>query len=280
MQTGLWIRWRNWFDQAALPSRASLSFQSAGLGPSQMRSSALKNSGSLNGSPWGLPLTVMTVPVPGHPVDGEGVAGHQLLVVGKDLAHAQHAWNQLGESGLVHVVFHAARKQLAQLAGINVTQHDDVQSLGARGGQRLFGGACFFGEIQACGVHLEHGFVAHACAVELQLGAARIHRLVVPNTRHIDLRHRTHRQQAQHCTRSPLLQTFHACLLKIVRSFAFHFYPAQQNPQQGFRVRPKVSVRPARPFATLAAMFIHRTTITGLSDRGAWPWRKPDCVRT
>jgi len=45
-------------------------------------------------------------------------------------------------------------------------------------------------------------------------------------------------------------------------------------------VRPKVSVRPAGPFATLAAMFIHRTTITGLSDRGAWPWRKPDCVRT
>jgi len=27
-------------------------------------------------------------------------------------------------------------------------------------------------------------------------------------------------------------------------------------------------------------MFIHRTTITGLSDRGAWPWRQPDRVRT
>ena len=32
--------------------------------PSQMPSRALKNSGSLNGSPWGLPLTVITVPVP------------------------------------------------------------------------------------------------------------------------------------------------------------------------------------------------------------------------
>jgi hypothetical protein len=30
-------------------------------------------------------------------------------------------------------------------------------------------------------------------------------------------------------------------------------------------------------------MFIHRTTITGCSDRGAWPWRRPfalcSCVR-
>jgi hypothetical protein len=33
-------------------------------------------------------------------------------------------------------------------------------------------------------------------------------------------------------------------------------------------------------FATLIAMFIHRTTITGCSDRGAWPWRKPMNVRT
>jgi hypothetical protein len=30
-----------------------------------MRSSAAKNSGSLNGSPCGTPLTLMTVPVPG-----------------------------------------------------------------------------------------------------------------------------------------------------------------------------------------------------------------------
>jgi hypothetical protein len=27
-------------------------------------------------------------------------------------------------------------------------------------------------------------------------------------------------------------------------------------------------------------MFIHRTIITGCSDRGAWPWRKPVQVRT
>jgi len=27
-------------------------------------------------------------------------------------------------------------------------------------------------------------------------------------------------------------------------------------------------------------MFIHRSTITGLSDRGAWPWRKPHFLRT
>jgi hypothetical protein len=32
--------------------------------------------------------------------------------------------------------------------------------------------------------------------------------------------------------------------------------------------------------ATLSAMFIHRTTITGCSDRGAWPWRKPVQVRS
>jgi hypothetical protein len=29
-----------------------------------------------------------------------------------------------------------------------------------------------------------------------------------------------------------------------------------------------------------ARMFIHRTMITGCSDRGAWPWRKPVEVRT
>ena len=33
-------------------------------------------------------------------------------------------------------------------------------------------------------------------------------------------------------------------------------------------------------FATLAPMFIHRTAITGLSDRGAWPWRTPVPVRS
>ena len=27
-------------------------------------------------------------------------------------------------------------------------------------------------------------------------------------------------------------------------------------------------------FGTLRAMFIHRITITGCSDRGAWPWRR------
>jgi hypothetical protein len=27
-------------------------------------------------------------------------------------------------------------------------------------------------------------------------------------------------------------------------------------------------------FVTLRAMFIHRITITGCSDRGAWPWRR------
>jgi hypothetical protein len=26
-------------------------------------------------------------------------------------------------------------------------------------------------------------------------------------------------------------------------------------------------------------MFIHRISITGCSDRGAWPWRKPESER-
>src|SRR5690606_15658311 len=52
-------------DQDALPSKASLSFQSAGEGPSQMRIRATKNSGSLKGSPCGTPLTLMMAPVPG-----------------------------------------------------------------------------------------------------------------------------------------------------------------------------------------------------------------------
>jgi hypothetical protein len=29
-----------------------------------------------------------------------------------------------------------------------------------------------------------------------------------------------------------------------------------------------------------ARMFIHRVFITGRSDRGAWPWRKPVCLNT
>ena len=33
-------------------------------------------------------------------------------------------------------------------------------------------------------------------------------------------------------------------------------------------------------FATLVRMFIHRTHITGLSDRGAWPWRPSRLVRS
>ncbi len=33
-------------------------------------------------------------------------------------------------------------------------------------------------------------------------------------------------------------------------------------------------------FATLWAMFIHRTNMTGQQGRGAWPWRKPQFVRT
>jgi len=28
------------------------------------------------------------------------------------------------------------------------------------------------------------------------------------------------------------------------------------------------------------SMFIHRVFITGRSDRGAWPWRKPVCLNT
>ncbi len=37
---------------------------------------------------------------------------------------------------------------------------------------------------------------------------------------------------------------------------------------------PSARSAPGR-FATLEPMFIHRTTITGCSDRGAWPWRRP-----
>jgi hypothetical protein len=35
----------------------------------------------------------------------------------------------------------------------------------------------------------------------------------------------------------------------------------------------------ARPLLHFG-MFIHRTSTTGLSGRGAWPWRKPPFVRT
>jgi hypothetical protein len=40
---------------------------------------------------------------------------------------------------------------------------------------------------------------------------------------------------------------------------------------------------PGREFGPLCytfIMFIHRTTITGCSSRGAWPWRKPQLVRS
>jgi hypothetical protein len=47
-----------------------------------MRSSALKNSTSLKGSPCGLPLTDDDGAGAGDPVDGEALAGLQLLVVG------------------------------------------------------------------------------------------------------------------------------------------------------------------------------------------------------
>jgi hypothetical protein len=71
--------------------------------------------------------------------------------------HTQHTRHQLGECRTVHVVFHAARKQLAQLAGVNVAQHDDVQALGPSDGQHFFRRAGLFGQVQAGGVHLEHG---------------------------------------------------------------------------------------------------------------------------
>jgi hypothetical protein len=63
------------------------------------------------------------------------------------------------------------------------------------------------------------------------------------------------------------------------RSFSI-VNPAGITRNRVFECIPKLWFVLDAAFATLAAMFIHRTTITGLSDRGAWPWRKPDCVRT
>jgi len=39
------------------------------------------------------------------------------------------------------------------------------------------------------------------------------------------------------------------------------------------------SCGPEKGSCYTARVFIHHTSITGCSDRGAWPWRKPHHVR-
>ena len=46
------------------------------------------------------------------------------------------------------------------------------------------------------------------------------------------------------------------------------------------RAAPANSSGPAKSLCYTGRVFIHRTIITGCSDRGAWPWRKPVQVRT
>jgi hypothetical protein len=48
---------------------------------------------------------------------------------------------------------------------------------------------------------------------------------------------------------------------------------AHPCPETGCLALPAASCPPDAALATLGAMFIHRITQTGLSGRGAWPWR-------
>jgi hypothetical protein len=117
--------WRGATD-AYLPSKASFSFQSPGFGPSQIRISAPKNSGSLNGSPWALPLIGDHRAGAWNPFDEEVLAGQQLLVVAEDLAHANQARNQLGHFRCWGLLSSTPRvNSLPSSAESNITQHRD-----------------------------------------------------------------------------------------------------------------------------------------------------------
>ncbi len=106
----------------------------------------------------------------------------------KNLAHSKHAGNQSGESGALHVVFDATRKQLAEFGGIDVAQHRQVHSLGARRAQRIVGAVGAFAQVQAGGVDLEEGLVAGAGAIELQPRTAQVGHVVIAHTRGLGLR--------------------------------------------------------------------------------------------
>ena len=144
-------RWPTWrpllaaHAQAGLPSSASLSFQSAGLGPQPDAHQRVEEFRLLEGLALRHALDGDDRAGAGNPVDGEGVAGTELLVIREDLAHAHQAGDQLGKCALVHVVLHAAREQLAQFGRVDLAQHGDAHALGAGRGQHLFGVPAFFG---------------------------------------------------------------------------------------------------------------------------------------
>src|SRR3989344_3722226 len=176
-----------------------------------------------------------------YPVDHELVARLQLLVVREDLAHAQHARDELGERCAVHVVLHAAREQLAQLGGVDLAQHGDAHALGALQAARLF----------------------------------------ILDVGHGDgLGNSTGRQQAGHGCCGTSLEKLHAQLLKKNgRSFQIVavLLPGRNRVFEWLCVLALrvVNSGTEKSFATLWPMFIHHVFITGCSDRGAWPWRQP-----
>src|SRR3989344_1462396 len=216
-----------------------------------------------------------------YPVDHELVARLQLLVVREDLAHAQHARDELGERCAVHVVLHAAREQLAQLGGVDLAQHGDAHALGALQGHDFSGSRGLLFKVQACGVHLEHGLVANPCAIELKAAATQAARLFILDVGHGDgLGNSTGRQQAGHGCCGTSLEKLHAQLLKKNgRSFQIVavLLPGRNRVFEWLCVLALrvVNSGTEKSFATLWPMFIHHVFITGCSDRGAWPWRQP-----
>ena len=184
-----------WCDRLhqPFPSSASLSLKSAGAGPSQMRISALKKACFLDRIALRHALDAITVPVPGT---------QSMVKVSPAFScfWSENIWLMRSRPGmsceylvLGRVVFHAAGEELAQFVGIDVAQHGDRHALGAGRGQHLLGAAALLAQVEAGGVDLEHGLVAHACAIELQLAAIEFERVVELDAGHVDRRGRGRR---------------------------------------------------------------------------------------
>ena len=124
----------------------------------------------------------------GDPVIGKGVAGHQLFLVGKYLAHADQPGDQLGHFSFGRIFFKPFGEGLAQFVGFNLAQHGNAHAFGPCGCVKLFRRGDFLAHIQRCHIHLEDGFVTHARAVELQFGALKVDRVFDFDARHVNWR--------------------------------------------------------------------------------------------
>jgi len=242
------------------PSSACLSNASAGLAPSQMRISELKNSGSWIGSPCGVPLTRTTVPLPGIQSTPKLSPGRSFLREEK-----MSAMRIVPGIDLLKSSFEAlscmprVKRRPSSLASIS-RSITTCMRLGPGVASTCSGRAGLRGEVQPGGIDLEDQLVADAGAVELQVAAGHL-----GGERVLDA-----------CELDRLSDRLRAGQRRDEESTGDGGAASVEKGLHGGKSAMRLAGRPA-PAAKLHDMFTardHRDQTAGSSDRGAWPWRR------